>query len=273
MLIDRSEPGRPPYSVFPGGRIDEGESAEDTAVREVHEELGVTVAVDRLAPLVVHYPDHCETYFRARLPDTDARLTAGDDARRTVVISPDGLLSRSLLPASAAEVVACSWATGDWWHGRVDVEEPSAVAPWRVRAGALIIDGDRIALINCGDRVFEFPGGGVETGESIIEAVVREVREETGLAGVVSRRVANVFQAGRHEHYFLVAAGGEFATSGLDLPDGERPVWAAVAGLPGLPLWPKRLAWRVAEWHRRGWPEYPVVLCDSIQDLGPPCQW
>lgn len=34
--------------AFPGGRIDEGESAIDAALREMHEELGLRVAPDRV---------------------------------------------------------------------------------------------------------------------------------------------------------------------------------------------------------------------------------
>lgn len=50
---------------------------------------------------------------------------------------------------------------------------------------ALIRDGERVLLVLRGRPPFQgywsLPGGGVEVGETLAEAVEREVREETGL--------------------------------------------------------------------------------------------
>jgi ADP-ribose pyrophosphatase YjhB (NUDIX family) len=52
----------------------------------------------------------------------------------------------------------------------------------RPGVAAVIFDGDRVLLQRRDDNgKWGLPGGGVEPGESVRAAVVREVREETGL--------------------------------------------------------------------------------------------
>ena len=55
----------------------------------------------------------------------------------------------------------------------------------RISAGAIIIHSGRILLVRYGDTSGKGslvgPGGGVLSNESINEAVIREIREETGL--------------------------------------------------------------------------------------------
>lgn len=63
--------------------------------------------------------------------------------------------------------------------------------------GAVVFDPEgRLLLIQRGNPPaqgqWSLPGGRVEAGESGEEAVVRELREETGLVGVVERHVGSI---------------------------------------------------------------------------------
>ena len=60
---------------------------------------------------------------------------------------------------------------------------------------AVVRDGGKILLLRRADRGFdaglwEFPGGKIETGEELVAALEREVREETGLEVSVGRPFA-----------------------------------------------------------------------------------
>lgn len=154
-------------------------------------------------------------------------------------------------------------------------DDPAAADPVRVRAGAVVIRYDRMLLIereDGGETFYEIPGGGVEEGETPRTAVLRELWEETRLEGSVVREVAQVWKDGRREHYFLLEAEGEVGAL-EDLDISGIPLWVPVDRLPTTPLWPRRLAWRIAHWHTAGWPNRPTELADSIRDLRAHCDW
>ena len=52
----------------------------------------------------------------------------------------------------------------------------------RPSARAIIRRGDKIALVySQKEKYYKFPGGGIESGESNVDAMIRETREEAGL--------------------------------------------------------------------------------------------
>ncbi|AGK79143.1 hypothetical protein SFUL_4242 [Streptomyces microflavus DSM 40593] len=193
-------------------------------------------------------------------------------------LSLDEALHARIWPVGTAETVLRAWAEGAGPTGAVQVDDPAAVPPVRVRAGAILIRDGHVLLIRFQDPdedgpYYEIPGGGVEAGETPEEAAVRELREETGLLGSVGREVARVWKGGRYEHYFLMTAEGRIGPPETLDTYGGTPVWIPVAELPATPLWPRRLSWRIEHWHRTGWPAHPAELADSITDLRAPCTW
>jgi 8-oxo-dGTP diphosphatase len=111
--------------------------------------------------------------------------------------------------------------------------------------GAIVLDGrDRLLLIRRGAGVavgrWSVPGGRVEWGETMAEAVVRELWEETGLEGVCGRLIGWVERIA-DDHHFVIA---DFDVELLDEQappragdDAAEVVWVPiedVAGLSGL---------------------------------------
>jgi len=79
---------------------------------------------------------------------------------------------------------------------------------------------------------WSLPGGRVEPGESDVEALVREMAEETGLVVAVGRHAGTV-DIGRYRvaDYFCTAVGGTLA-AGDDAADARYVGAAEFAALP-----------------------------------------
>lgn len=117
----------------------------------------------------------------------------------------------------------------------------------RNSAKALIVRDGRIAAIRIrheGREWFIMPGGGQEPGETLAEAVVREVREELGL--LVEPRELLLVAEGPHrerfhrvDHVFLCTLVGEAAEGATHSDTDQAGVeWLEVARLDTLPLYP-----------------------------------
>lgn len=101
----------------------------------------------------------------------------------------------------------------------------------------LVTDGDRILLQNRVKkdwRGYTLPGGHVEPGESFVDAVIREMREETGLT-VLQPRLAGVKQfpieGGRYVVFLFKA---EQYTGSLRSSDEGQMEWVPRAKLPQM---------------------------------------
>ncbi|MBI2421573.1 MAG: NUDIX hydrolase [Candidatus Hydrogenedentes bacterium] len=117
----------------------------------------------------------------------------------------------------------------------------------RIRAAAILLHEGRVLLVEhakAGRHYWLLPGGGVDYGESLAEAVARELREELHLVGTVHEPLlindAIDPEGGRH----LVQVGFRVTLTGQGEPKlGIDPrvvgwAWHPIADLGGLEMYP-----------------------------------
>ena len=102
---------------------------------------------------------------------------------------------------------------------------------------ALIEDGGRVLLVKRARapfaRYWSLPGGHVEAGETMAEAVVREVREETGIEVGDLRQIdfAEIIRrdgGGKFSYHFVlvVFAGRRLSGDAIAADDADEVCWA-----------------------------------------------
>jgi len=118
-LIERRRQGRH-YFAFPGGGIDKGESAEQTAIREAEEELGITVEINQKVAEII-FNQGSQAYFLVK--KTSGEFGTGtveeygeyDPAHGTYLplwMPLEDVLKKNVVPRELAEVVIRSHQQG-----------------------------------------------------------------------------------------------------------------------------------------------------------------
>lgn len=120
----------------------------------------------------------------------------------------------------------------------------------RQRSAVLLVGERCVALIKrvrAGRTYYLFPGGGVDPGESLAEAAIREAREELGIDVQLENLAARVHFRETKQYYFWARIlGGTFGTgTGAELSSSEseesgsyEPVWMPVADLRHIDVRP-----------------------------------
>ena len=111
-----------------------------------------------------------------------------------------------------------------------------------VCVGAIAVDADRLLMVRRGHAPgageWSIPGGHVEPGETLAEAVVRELVEETGVEGVCGELVGLEEFFADEDHYVIL----DFRVSVLEgtepVPgdDAEEARWIPLADVAELNL-------------------------------------
>jgi 8-oxo-dGTP diphosphatase len=112
----------------------------------------------------------------------------------------------------------------------------------QLAVGAVCVSGGRLLLVRRGRGVavgrWSLPGGRVEPGELLRDAVARELAEETGLEGTVGALVGIAERVGEGHHYVILdyavtVADGQLPVAGDDAADVR---WAGRSELAELAL-------------------------------------
>lgn len=108
--------------------------------------------------------------------------------------------------------------------------------------GAVAVQDDSLLLIRRGHGpaagMWAVPGGRVEAGETLAEAVVREVAEETGLEAMCDALIGWVERIQGDRHLVIL----DFAVTVLDPhqpiagDDAAEAAWVPLSSVPGLDL-------------------------------------
>lgn len=112
----------------------------------------------------------------------------------------------------------------------------------QVCVGAVALDAGRLLLIRRGHGpaagVWSVPGGRVDWGETLAEAVLRELGEETGLDAVCDELIGWVERIDADHHYVIL----DFRVSVLDPADpvagsdAAEAAWVALEDVAALNL-------------------------------------
>jgi 8-oxo-dGTP diphosphatase len=118
-----------------------------------------------------------------------------------------------------------------------------SVNPPEVAVGGVCVHDDALLLVRRGrgpaQGEWSVPGGRVERGETLHEAVVRETLEETGLEVVVDRFLGWSERVDDNYHYVIL----DFVVTALDPAqapvagdDAAEAAWVPIAGVTDLRL-------------------------------------
>jgi ADP-ribose pyrophosphatase YjhB (NUDIX family) len=230
--------------TLPGGGLEHGEDPRDAVVREVHEETGLDVRIGETAHVYSFHQRN--TWRHGRRADAHALRIVYDgwvpvDSPEPHVVEVDG----STMDAAWKPVAGVLDGTVPVVSLVTEVlAEHQPFRMQRVAAYGLAVRGDEVLMVRNSERTpfpgrWTLPGGGIDHGESPTSTVLRELREETGLAGQVGE-VLEVTDAhfegtaptGRREDFHGVAI-----VYGIDVHGDQAPRVTEIAGTADRADW------------------------------------
>lgn len=121
----------------------------------------------------------------------------------------------------------------------------------RIRAVAITIKDGQVLLMHRrknGREYYVFPGGGVEVGETVEQAVVRELIEEASMDIVPEKLLyRHIYDDGTEQFFYLcryvagepkLGEGNESRDMATNQDNYYNPIWHSLEALPQLLLYP-----------------------------------
>ena len=120
----------------------------------------------------------------------------------------------------------------------------------RIRATVIVVKEDKLLMIHRfknGEEYFVLPGGTVEEGETVEEAALRELKEETSLEGKIGKKVSsfNDDDHADHELFEVIDAEGEVMLPSDSIEarisndqNTFEPVWVNIKDIVDLKIYP-----------------------------------
>lgn len=142
--------------------------------------------------------------------------------------------------------------------------------PHGIRAVGIILHDEQVLVMKRDHdqhHYYTLPGGGVEVHETIEEAVIREIKEETSLDVEVIRLVYHHDLLEDSDQYFYACRylSGTPTLGGEEYEETRRgnihePLWLPLSALPATILYPLEVRDWLYEDSRTGFPRTPRVL-------------
>jgi 8-oxo-dGTP diphosphatase len=110
--------------------------------------------------------------------------------------------------------------------------------------GAVVIDDERLLLVRRGHGpaagTWSVPGGRVERGETAAEAVIRELREETGLEGLCGQLIGWVERIDDEQHSVILDFAVDLLADAEPVAgdDAAEATWVSLGEVAALRLAP-----------------------------------
>ncbi len=147
--------------------------------------------------------------------------------------------------------------------------------PMRQAVRAIIIEDDKILVMHrdkYGDKYFTLVGGRINDGETQEQALVREIREETGMRVIAARPVyieehpspyneqtIYLCNVAPHGDAAIQEASEEAVMNQYGM-NTHQPYWVSVGSFGKLPFRTPQLQEAIVKAFKKGFPPQPVKL-------------